>query len=86
MQCFFFLVFFVSSGDSSRRFVFFCDSVFVFVFFVSLIFVAKINFPCSTRGHKTRGNHGFYHHRCAQIGLSRGQSVAQGGAVQFVKA
>ena len=65
--------------------LFFFVILFLF-FFVSLIFFAKINFPCSTRGHKTRGNRGFYHHRCAQIGLSRGQSVAQGGAVQFVKA
>jgi hypothetical protein len=65
-------------------FLWFC---FCFCFFLFLwFFFAKINFPCSTRGHKTRGNHGFYHHRCAQIGLSRGQSVAQGGAVQFVKA
>jgi hypothetical protein len=48
MQVFFcfFLVFFVSSGDSSRRFVFFCDSVFVFVFFCFFdFFLLKSTFP-----------------------------------------
>jgi hypothetical protein len=50
MHFFFFVYcFFVSSGDSSCRFVFFCDSVYVFVFV--FCFFAKFHFLCSTRGH-----------------------------------
>ena len=45
---------------------FVCDSVFVLFFLFLWFFLLRSTFPCSTRGQKTRDNHGFYHHRCAQ--------------------